>query len=373
MRPLALSLALAASFGFIHVDADAKTFNVSPGVSIQKTIDNAEPGDRIQVYAGVYTEALEITTDNIALVGVPFQGERPVISGKLEVEVFDRAIAIGSDGVTVEGFVIRDFTEAAVVADNVSDVTVRDLVLHRTGSHGLRLDDIENAVLDGIVASENVNVGLHVTESTNVAITNGRFTLSHIGILILECFDTLIENTDVYSNVVGILATSQPNPPKQEGDHLSIRYSRVVGNAGTAPELNENETAIPIRVPGGVGIAIVGSDNTSISDSVLHSNGSCAIATYAYPGAAAPEGEAAAESTSGIPDHTFTRNNTFVNNGGAPGDDFGAIFEGVAPGDLYWDGTGIRNQWQESTKLKTHPEGLVAEQGGVHTDVMHFL
>ncbi len=79
------------------------------------------------------------------------------------------------------------------------------------------------------------------------------------------------------------------------------------------------------------------------------------------------------ESTTGIPDHTYVHHNTYADNGTAPTEGFKKQFPGVEGCDLYWDGTGVRNQWQENTDLKTHPENLVTEQGGVHTDVIHFL
>ena len=71
-------------------------------------------------------------------------------------------------------------------------------------------------------------------------------------------------------------------------------------------------------------------------------------------------------------EHTYAHHNLYANNGAAPAAEYVKEFAGIPAGDLYWDGLGERNQWQENVELKTYPEKLVVKQGGVHTDVIHF-
>ena len=58
------------------------TFTVVPGQSIQAAVDRARPGDRIQVMPGLYSESVTVDFDDIELVGVVQNGERPTFDGK---------------------------------------------------------------------------------------------------------------------------------------------------------------------------------------------------------------------------------------------------------------------------------------------------
>jgi hypothetical protein len=71
-------------------------------------------------------------------------------------------------------------------------------------------------------------------------------------------------------------------------------------------------------------------------------------------------------------EHAYVHHNRYFNNGGAPFKGYAERFPGIPSGDIYWDELGERNQFQENAELKTYPEKLVVEHGGVHTDVIHF-
>ncbi|KAF2022194.1 pectin lyase-like protein, partial [Aaosphaeria arxii CBS 175.79] len=58
---------------------------VYPGQSIQKAIDRAKPGDRIEVEGGTYYERLTITTDGIQLVGKKGATLKPPTKAKSNV------------------------------------------------------------------------------------------------------------------------------------------------------------------------------------------------------------------------------------------------------------------------------------------------
>jgi len=89
--------------------AQAATWNVSPGQSIQAAIDGASSGDTINVAAGTYAEHLTIRTTNLSLLGE--DRATTIINARQNPAwtVGRTAILLdGVSGVTVSGFQIVD-------------------------------------------------------------------------------------------------------------------------------------------------------------------------------------------------------------------------------------------------------------------------
>jgi len=365
---------MALSLPALADTSEGKTYKVSSGSSIQAALDKLQPGDSVHVLAGEYPESLRITTDNVTLKGLPYEGEGPVLKGRDNVETIERAIEIAANGVTIEGFGIQEYTEAAIVADGVENLTLRDLIIRNSGVAGIAITGANGVTLERVVVSEFTGVAAYISESLNVTISNSEFLLSPYGLILSECFQGTVENCSFYRNSVGIVVASRPNAPKLEGDHINIRKCRIVENRGDSVSLEGHPIAgLTGALPGGIGAIILGADHTVLSHSIIVGNGSCGAATYSHPDSEPPSGEAAAESTAGVPDHTFLHHNAYAENGMAPSAAWGKTFEGVEPCDLYWDEFGVRNQYQESSDLKTHPKNLSVDAGGVHADLIHFI
>ena len=352
---------------------DAKTFNVSPGMSIQEAIDKAEPGDTIQVFVGDYHESVLIDKENISLIGMPYEGGRPTLNGTDVAEGLGHGIEIMADGATVQGFTIEKYQVTGIAAQNVKRITLKDIIVRHVDVVGLSADHVDGLTMERVVSSDNRSVGILILNCQDISISNSEAALSIYGFVLFESLQCTVENSSFYGNSVGVYIASSPDPRAQYGDFATFRFCRIVGNVGDSTRKISDTIELPAYVSAGIGIAIVGADHTTVEDSILSGNASCAIATFANPNAEPAADNQAEESRRGIPDHTYVHRNAYSNNGRAPSDDFKKTFEGVDGCDLYWDGTGIRNQWQENTELKTHPENLVTEQGGVHTDVIHFL
>ncbi len=149
MRAKALAAVVCAAFTAVASAAAQKTLEVSAarGLSISATIARANPGDRIVVTRGIYTEPTIVVDRPLTISGEP----GAVIDGSLATHT----LRIEADDVTVRGLVFR----------NVSPSHVEDRAAIRVGAvHGCRIEDnrIENAFFGIYLAG---TIGCRVTRN----------------------------------------------------------------------------------------------------------------------------------------------------------------------------------------------------------------
>ncbi len=96
-RPLRLALALLAAG--TAAAAQAASWDVKPGESVQATINRAAPGDTVRVARGHYPENLRIDKP-LKLVGI----DRPTIDGRGKGDT----IRVTATDVTIEGLIVAD-------------------------------------------------------------------------------------------------------------------------------------------------------------------------------------------------------------------------------------------------------------------------
>ncbi|MCH7960162.1 MAG: right-handed parallel beta-helix repeat-containing protein [Candidatus Hydrogenedentes bacterium] len=350
--------------------AGAATYTVSPGMSIQDALDKAKPGDTVQVLVGEYTESLRIDTEGLRLAGLAYEGERPVLSGAGEFERLDVAVTVDADHVTVEGFVIRGYTRAGVVAEKVRGVRFHDLIIDRSGPRGIAVRHAQDVSIDGCIVSGAEIAGIHIADCTAVQIRNSEMFSNGIGIRIDDSSESRVENNSAHNNSVGLLLLRTPGEHPQPGSYSKVIQNRFHANNR---EMTSGQDAVTRRLAPGIGVLIVAADYTEIARCTFSGNEAYAAMVMGY-GFAKLDGEFVGEDdTLANADHTFVHHNIYRENGLSPSKAFEKRFKRVPGGDLYWDGTGERNQWQEDGELRTVPEKLVQEHGGAHTNVMHFL
>src|SRR5688572_32218822 len=105
MRSLILGISLGLIAAAAPATAGARTIDVRQGDSIQAAVDDARPGDRVEIHPGTYSEAgracptdpedecaVVVTRNDISLVGQPRPG-KPVVLRSREGQ--QRGIAVG--------------------------------------------------------------------------------------------------------------------------------------------------------------------------------------------------------------------------------------------------------------------------------------
>ena len=362
-RGIRIFTAIASVF-LCGLGAHAATYTVSEGNSIQAALDKAKPGDTVQVLIGEYNESVTIEKEGVTLLGMAYQGDRPILVGRGEFENLERAVSVAADNVTVEGFVIRNYTRGGAVAENVADVRFTDLVVDRSGEWGILVDGCIGARVENCVLSGAAESGIAVKNSISTAVTGIEAYANAEGMRVENCSETALENNSAHNNAVGLVVLRQPGSHEDRGSYCRVTHSRFFAN---------NRDAAAGEFPPGIGVLVISADYTEIAHCTFTGNGAYAAMVMGHATSKRGGAFGVGGKTLPNPDHTYVHHNVYRDNGNDASPGFQKAFEKLPPGDLYWDGTGKRNQWQEDRDLRTVPEKLVQRHGGAHTNVMHFI
>jgi parallel beta-helix repeat protein len=308
---VASGLVLAAGIG----SAGAQSSVVGPGESIQKAVNAADPGDTI-VVRGVHREDVVIRKNGIKLRGVDATLKPPARAGSpCSKAVGPEGICILGDvdfeageltgprvkDVSVSGFTIQGFDEAAIEAIGASNATITGNRAVGSGETG-----IGNFLSVGtkILANVTRGAGIGLAEAANTKILGNDISGDDFtGIFVsFGSQQGLISANRVHdNNCAGMIFVAEPPGPPAD---FEVKGNTVTDNRG--------ECGIGIGLFGARGIEIAGNNiSGNIPDGRNPFSGGVLVAGY--------EGVA-------------PRNNTVIANN----------FGNNRP-DIRWDGTGTGN------------------------------
>jgi len=147
----ALILTVAISF----TAAEATTITVGAEgcdyVSIQQAVEEANPGDTINVQSGTYRENV-VVEKALILRGTDSGAGKPVIDGKGT----GSGITLSADGITLDGFVIKNagFGKAGIAVTSDKNQIKNNLVTENKW-YGVSLSDSNENTITGNVISNN--------------------------------------------------------------------------------------------------------------------------------------------------------------------------------------------------------------------------
>jgi nitrous oxidase accessory protein len=188
----------------LPIFSSAKTITIHPGISLQTTLDQAEPGDTIMIGKGFYNEHDIQVSKPVSLIGEDY----PVFDGKEKNEVF----IITADQVTVQGLQIQHTGRSSLVdmagikLKNVTHVTVRRCRLLNT-TYGVYLQNsrrctIEQNEVKGVAKDElQSGNGIHAWKSDHLLIRNNRISGHRDGIYFEFVTESLIEGNLSAGNI----------------------------------------------------------------------------------------------------------------------------------------------------------------------------
>jgi len=308
--------------------------------SFQAQLINAQPGDVIEVPAGVheFTRSLSLNVPGVTLRGAGM--DVSVLSFKNQVQGAE-GLLVTADDFTIEDLAIEDTVGDALKVNESTNVIIRRVrtewtggALTENGAYGIYPVQCTKVLIEGSVAIGASDAGIYVGQSSQIIVRNSRAEYNVAGIEIENSY-----YADVYDNIAshntgGILVFDLPNLPQQGGHHVRVFRNKVVDNDtdNFAPEGN-----IVGEVPRGTGIIIQANSDVEVFDNDISGNGTVNLSIVTY-GA-----ETEDEKYYPHPKSIQVHGNRFGSGGFNPDLDkqVAAILFEVSKGnmpDIFWDG-----------------------------------
>jgi parallel beta-helix repeat protein len=280
---VASGVALAAGIG----STGAQSSVVGPGESIQKAINAADPGDTI-VVRGVHREDVVIRKNGIKLRGddatlkPPARADSPCskavgpegicILGDVDFEAGALTGPRVKD-VSVSGFTIQGFDEAAIEASGASNATITGNRAVGSGETGIgNFLSVGTKILANVTRGPG-GTGIGLAEATNTKIS-GNDLSGHSFVGIFVSFGSqqgLISANRVHdNNCAGMIFVAEPPGPPADFE--------VKGNT---VEDNRGECGLGIGLFGARGIEVAGNNvSGNIPDGQNSLSGGVVVAGY---------------------------------------------------------------------------------------------
>ena len=313
-----------------------KLWRIKPGESIQAVLDQTVPGDTIEVEPGTYRESLLIDIDRITLRSLNRDDERAILDGGNELT---DAVITSSHDFTIEGFAIKDYVNNGITVHGGRNIVFRNLKVTNTGLYGLYPVECDGVLIEDCAVSHIRDAGIYVGQSRNIIVRRNLASANVTGIEIENSVNALVENNDVNNNTGGILVFLLPNNPSKVGTDTKVIGNRVINN--NLPNFGD-PTAIVGRVIPGTGILIMAADRTEVTGNEIRGNDTFGIGVVGLA-IAFPKGRQF--DVGAIPEGNRIYGNTMAENGRQPGGMAKEI--GLADCDLFWDGSGWDNSWNQ--------------------------
>ncbi len=338
-RDLAADLNAAAGGGNV-ITGPGLTLTVRTGQSIQSVIDQARPGDTIQIPFGVYHERLVIDLNDITLLGVPNAlGELPILDGR---DALSEAVISSGNNFEIGYLHVRNYTDNGVIVEGVTGVYMHHMVAENTGTYGLYPVQSTDVLIEHSVVSGADDAGIYAGQSMNVVVRDNEVFGNVLGIELENVVNGEVYRNHAHGNTNGILIVLLPQLTSKVSKH-TVLYDNLVENNNHENFAKPNTAAS--KMPAGSGIALIAADEVEVYNNIIRGNKTAGLGIFNLMIAF----DANEIDIGPTPENIHIYGNTFENNG-YDADAFLASM-GIPGADILWDvsGAGIRVDEPQAT------------------------
>jgi parallel beta-helix repeat protein len=268
---------IGASFA-VALPASAQVIVVQPGESIHQAVKAAQPGDTIQLTAGVYEDVVAVKTNDITIQGVGSDETGTILRPPAELpgRCF-RGIAgiciLGNfqdgtpvDGVTITGVRAEGFIAAGIISILTSNTTFEGNAGIGSQEYGLAAFESPGVTMRNNTVSGNGLAGLYIGDTRRARATvEGNESFDNtFGLFLRDVSLGDVTGNQFHDNCVGILNLDTPGPVR--AGRFTIAENTIEhNNAFCRGGGGEPST-------GGSGIVIFGGRGNTIQGNVISRN-----------------------------------------------------------------------------------------------------
>jgi parallel beta-helix repeat protein len=319
-------------------DREPTTIVVQAGESVQTAVDQARPGDIIEVPYGVYHERVVIDINNITLRGIPNEaGEWPIFDGE---GVLTEAVIASGNNFTVGNLHVRNYTDNGVLVEGVTGVHFHDIFAKNVGTYGVYPVRSTDVLIERVEVTGVDDAGVYAGQCENVIVRDSVVYGNVLGIELENTIGGEIYNNHAYDNTVGIFVVLLPQLTSKVSANTLV-YNNIT-------EANNHENFAPPGAmagiaPSGVGILLLATDNAEVYNNTIRDNKTTGVAVFSLTSTGAFDVNEV--DVGPLPENNWVHNNTYENNG-YDADPFVKDL-GIPTADILWDGTGMNNRFNE--------------------------
>ena len=311
--------------------------------SLQQQLIQAQPGDIIEIAAGVHelSRSLSLNVSGVTIRGAG--RDSSILSFKNQVQGAEGFI-VAADDFVIEDLAIEDTVGDALKINESNNVIVRRVrtewtggALSSNGAYGIYPVQSNNILIDDVVVIGASDAGIYVGQSSQIIVRNSRAEYNVAGIEIENSTFADVYNNIATNNTGGILIFDLPNLPIQGGRNTRVFNNQVFENntANFAPEGN-----IVGEVPAGTGMMILENDEIEVFGNNFSDNDTTSILIVSYYITERPFDD---PNYDPFPESIYIHDNE-INGGGTNPDSeplqlLQSSTGGQAIPDIVWDGT----------------------------------
>ena len=291
--------------------------------SLQEQLITAQPGDVIEIPAGVHemTRSLSLNAPGVTIRG---QGmDVSILSFKNQVQGAEGLLVNANDFI-LEDLALEDTVGDALKINQSENVIVRNVrtewtggPLTTNGAYGIYPVQSKNILIEGAVAIGASDAGIYVGQSSQIIVRNSRAEYNVAGIEIENSTFADVYNNVATNNTGGILVFDLPNLPVQGGRNTRVFDNEIHSNNvdNFAPEGN-----IVGTVPAGTGMMVLANDSIEIFGNRFADNQTTNVMIVSYLINGLPLDD---PNYDPFPEAIYIHDNTFTGGGDNP--DFDAL------------------------------------------------